>query len=270
MSDTASYIRSLKLAHPLRKSVLRRAIQTLHLRPDGRILDAGCGIGLPALLLAESIGPKGRVTGLDIEPGFIEYAESLVRETGMEDRLTFRQGSVDDLPFEENAFDLVWSTDCVGYAPLNTPLILAEIRRVLAPGGRVALLFWSSQKILPGFPDLEARISATTRGILPFTKDRPPYAHPLRLLGRIQEAGFVDTTASTFSGDAHAPLTDEIREALLDLFAMLWTGIESEISLEDQKLLKRLIDPTSTDFILDLPDYYGFFTYSMFTGTAPE
>jgi len=61
MTETATYIQRLLESNPLREPTLRLAIQTLHL-PQGSIgLDAGCGIGLQALLLAEEIGPAGHV-----------------------------------------------------------------------------------------------------------------------------------------------------------------------------------------------------------------
>jgi ubiquinone/menaquinone biosynthesis C-methylase UbiE len=76
-------------------------------------LDAGCGIGLQAMLLAAAIGPAGHVTGLDLAAAFLRYAEELVRESGLSGRISFQQGDVSRLPFDDNAFDWVWSADCV-------------------------------------------------------------------------------------------------------------------------------------------------------------
>jgi demethylmenaquinone methyltransferase/2-methoxy-6-polyprenyl-1,4-benzoquinol methylase len=77
-------------------------------------------------------------------------------------------------------------------------------------------------------------------------------------------------TAQTFVGDAHAPLTDDLRRALQALFQMRWPGVESELSQEDWAEYQRLCLPESPDFILDHPDYYAFFTYSMFHGKVAE
>ena len=76
--------------------------------------------------------------------------------------------------------------------------------------------------------------------------------------------------AHTFAGDACAPLSDDIRKALVSLFSMRWDGAESELSKEDLEDYKRLCSPGSPDYILDNPDYYGFFTYSMFTGNVSQ
>jgi demethylmenaquinone methyltransferase/2-methoxy-6-polyprenyl-1,4-benzoquinol methylase len=63
--DNDYYIHMLSVFHPLRESILRSALEVLQLPSGSRGLDAGCGIGLPALLLAEAVGPTGHVTGLD-------------------------------------------------------------------------------------------------------------------------------------------------------------------------------------------------------------
>jgi demethylmenaquinone methyltransferase/2-methoxy-6-polyprenyl-1,4-benzoquinol methylase len=76
--------------------------------------------------------------------------------------------------------------------------------------------------------------------------------------------------AQTFVGDAHAPLTDELRSALEELFKMRWPGVESELTPEYRKEYQRLCVPESPDFILNLPDYYAFFTYSMFHGKVTK
>jgi hypothetical protein len=139
---------------------------------------------------------------------------------------------------------------------------------VVRPGGSVAVLLWSSQQLLPGYPLLEARLNATTAGIAPFFKGNDPRRHHFRALGWFREAGLKEPTVQTFVGEAQAPLRDEMRTALTSLFAMRWGDPQSELTPEDWTRYERLCDPTSPDCILDLPDYYAFFTYSMFRGTV--
>lgn len=59
MGDAGTYLRKLLVTHPLREALLRSVIRTLQLPSGSRGLDAGCGIGLPAVLLAEAVGPSG-------------------------------------------------------------------------------------------------------------------------------------------------------------------------------------------------------------------
>jgi hypothetical protein len=157
--------------------------------------------------------------------------------------------------------------DCVGYSAFLEPLpVLLELARVVKAGGSVAILAWSSEVLLPGYPLLEARLSATAAGIAPFVVGKRPELHFTRALGWFREAGLVETSVRTLAGGAHAPLSDGLREALGALFEMRWPDVESELAEEDRLAFQRLCQPGSPEFILDHPDYYAFFTYSMFCG----
>ena len=268
--DMDAYAQQLAVSNPLSEAVTPSAIQALQLPPGSRGLDAGCGIGLQALSLAEAVGPAGHVTGLDLSPQFLVHAREIAEEAGLSERISFQQGDVSRLPFDDDTFDWVWSANCVGYPPAEPLPLLRELTRVAKPGGSVAILAWSSQQLLPGYPLLEARLNATSSGIAPFIKGKRPELHFLRALGWFREAGLEEPTARTFVGDAHAPLSDDMRSALMSLLDMRWPGVQSELTPEDWAEFQRLCQPESPDFILDLPDYYAFFTYSMFRGKVAK
>lgn len=270
MTDIDTYIQKLLKSNPLREPLLRSVIQVLRLRKGSRGLDAGCGIGLPTLLLAEAIGPTGHVTGLDLSAAFLRYAEDLVKESGFSGRISFQEGDVGNLPFDNGAFDWVWSVDCVGYPVGDLLPLLRELARVVNPGGIVAILAWSSQCLLPGYPLLEARLNANCSGITPYVTGKRPESHFLRALRAFGEAGLKETEGRTFVGDVQAPLSDDIRGALVSVFEMLWGERQPQVSQEDWAEYRRLCRPESPEFILNLPDYYAFFTYSMFRGKVPE
>jgi demethylmenaquinone methyltransferase/2-methoxy-6-polyprenyl-1,4-benzoquinol methylase len=61
-------------------------------------------------------------------------------------------------------------------------------------------------------------------------------------------------------------LSDEVRAALIALFDMRWVDVEDELSEDDAEEYRRLLRPESPDFILNLEDYYAFFTYTLFSG----
>ena len=93
-----------------------------------------------------------------------------------------------------------------------------------------------------------------------------PELHFLRALGWFRDAGLEESTAHTFVGTVHAPLSGDIRSALTMTFQMLWGEAQSELTPGDRAEYQRLCQPESPEFILNLPDYYAFFTYSMFRG----
>jgi SAM-dependent methyltransferase len=173
------------------------------------------------------------------------------------------------LPFPDGAFDWLWSADCAGYAPGDPLPLVRELARVVRPGGKVALLAWSSQQLLPGYPPLESRLNATPAGIAPFARGTPPAQHFLRAIGWFGEAGLEHARVRTFVRDVQAPLSPTIRQALLSLFDMRWGTGEHDLSAEDRDLYRRLCAPESPELILDRPDYVAFFTYTMFTGVVP-
>src|SRR6516225_1466199 len=101
-----------------------------------RVLDVGSGLGGPSRYLAWRYGC--RVSGVDLTAEFVRVAEMLTRLTGFVGRVDYRQGDALDLPFESESFDVVWSQN----AAMNIAdrdRLYHEMRRVLKPGGKLAL-----------------------------------------------------------------------------------------------------------------------------------
>jgi len=264
--DTNKYIQQMEVTSPLMDIPVQSAIKALQLSSGSRGLDAGCGIGLHVPFFADIVGPAGHVTGLDICPKFLMRASEITQKAGLSQRVAFQEGDVRKLPFNDNTFDWAWSANCVGYGLIEPEPSLRELARVVKPLGTVAILSWSSEQLLPGYPLLEARLRATSSGIAPFIKDKNPKLHFLRALGWFHALGLKEPTAQTFAGSAHAPLSNDIREALSALIEMRWPNVQRELTPEDWAQYQRLCQPESPDYILNSPDYYAFFTYSMFHG----
>ncbi len=103
------------------------------IEPSTRVLDLGCGIGGPARYLAATFGSQ--VNGVDLSPAFIDAAAYLAERCGLSDRAAFQTGDALHLPFLDAAFDAVFLQH-VAMNIEDRAALYAQVRRVLAPGGR--------------------------------------------------------------------------------------------------------------------------------------
>jgi len=266
---TDDYAWKLYESDPLRRSYILAAIACLRLPEGSRGLDAGCGIGLQTMLLADAVGPRGHVTGLDISRTFLDLGRAIASKAGYAQRTDFNEGDIYGLPFSDKTFDWIWSADCAGYQTNRPQELIKELARVVKPGGIVSIMVWSSQLLLPGYPLLEARLNATASGVAPFTRGMSPDKHCMRALGWFESAGLEQSTAHSLMGEFQAPLQEEVRTALLALIEMRWPNVKQDLTTEDWELFQRLCDPASPDFVLDVPGYYAFFTETIFYGRVP-
>ena len=145
-----------RVFHALRQTAFRSAIQQLQLPPGSQGLDAGCGPGFQTMMLAEAVGPGGHVTGIDLSSEALAHAEAMTRSAGLSNQTSFRKADLRALPVDDDSLAWAWSADCIGYAPMDPLPLLKELSRVVKPGGVVAILAWSHETLLPGYPKLEA------------------------------------------------------------------------------------------------------------------
>ena len=248
--------------------VLRRALAALDLAPGSRGVDLGCGNGGVTQLMASAVAPGGHVLGLDLRADLVDLARQAAAASPWAGQLDFKQGDLDHLPQTQGGWDWLLSVDCLGYGFCPTPEQMQTLTQALRPGGKLGYMFWSGQQLLPGYPALEARLGATRAGLAPFAAGREPRAHPSRGLGWLRAAGLERVQGLTLAGTAQAPLTPPLRRALASLLEMRWPGAQEELSPADRDLFARLSWPDSPEYILDLPDYYAFFTYTLIWGLA--
>ena len=114
----------------------RDLAQLAGLRPGTRVLHVGCGIGGPARTLAVEYGCH--VTGIDITESYVEAGRMLTERVGLNETVSLQVGNAVDLPFDDGSFDVVWMQH-VGMYVGDKGRLYREARRVLRPGGRLAL-----------------------------------------------------------------------------------------------------------------------------------
>ncbi len=105
------------------------------LKDGDRLLDCGCGVGGPALDVAEAY-PGVTVHGLTISPEQVRLARGLANDRGLADRVTFQVADYHELPFPDTSFDLVWYLESAEYSWAPDTLF-SEAFRLLRPGGRL-------------------------------------------------------------------------------------------------------------------------------------
>lgn len=120
--------RAFGVGHPVRHAGLRAG---------DVVLDVGCGAGIDALLAARRVAPTGRVLALDMTPAMVERARANARAAGF-DHVEAREGVMEALPFPDACVDAVIANGVLNLST-RTSRSLAEMHRVLRPGGRVAL-----------------------------------------------------------------------------------------------------------------------------------
>jgi len=144
---------------------------------ESRVVDAGCGVGGSSRYLAHTYGC--RIEAIDLTPEYVEAAERLNELCGLGDRITVRQGSVTDLPYEDQSADIVWCQN-VSMNVEDKPAMFAEAYRVLSPGGRYTISHAAQGPAgEPHYP-------------LPWAME-PSYSHlgtPEQVLGWLEDAGF--------------------------------------------------------------------------------
>lgn len=133
-----------------------RLTHALDIRRGHRVLDIGSGNGIFASELCRIVGPEGQVIGADPAAGMIAMARTIAPQA------TFVEAGATDLPFPDASFDRVTAAQVLCFVP-DLGAALAELFRVLTPGGRAALLDtdWSSCVWHSEDPDLTARILAS-------------------------------------------------------------------------------------------------------------
>jgi len=102
------------------------------LTPGTHVLDVGGGLGGPARTLAIEFGC--RVTVIDLAESYVEAGRLLTGLMGLDDRITFHVGDALELPFEDGAFDAVWTQNS-GMNVADKEGLYAGFHRVIAPGG---------------------------------------------------------------------------------------------------------------------------------------
>ena len=119
-------------------SAVGSIIAAAEIQPGERVLEVGCGTGVLCRWVARQTGHRNPVAGMDVNRYFLREAAEIARREGMGDVVEFHEGSAEELPFDDNSMDVVFSSTVI--QRVNADRMLPELVRVAKPGGRIAVL----------------------------------------------------------------------------------------------------------------------------------
>ena len=108
-----------------------------NLLPGEQVVDIGSGAGIDSLIASKMVGADGRVIGVDMTPAMLEKARQAASEMAA-GNVGFKEGYIEHLPINDNWADVVISNGVFNLSPDKTA-VLAEMYRVLKPGGRLQI-----------------------------------------------------------------------------------------------------------------------------------
>jgi ubiquinone/menaquinone biosynthesis C-methylase UbiE len=147
-------------------AIAARVVECAQLGPEERVLDVGSGTGVVTFKAAARVAAKGKIVGIDLSDGMLRKAREKSAHSGSGGLVSFLKMDAEALVFPDGAFDCVLSLYALRHFP-RPEAALAEMRRVLRPGGRVVVAVGSGPRLLSrhGLAAAYRRIRSVMRGL---------------------------------------------------------------------------------------------------------
>jgi len=226
----------------------RIVLEALAPGQGARVLDIGSGPGLMAAELAAAVGPDGRVDGIDVSDSMLAIANEQQR-TGTSAPITFTAAAATDLPFADESFDVVVSTQVYEYVS-DIPLALAQARRVLRPGGRIVILDTDWDSIVWRSRDrgrMQRVLSAWEEHLV------DPYLPPA-LPGALARARFADVRCEVVPMFNVGYQVETFSAGLLEMIAGFVAG-RGEVTVEEAAAWAQDLRTLGEDYFFSLNRY---------------
>jgi SAM-dependent methyltransferase len=173
---------------PTYRAMFRTLIDFIAPLPGEAILEIGCGAGSLVRLLARWLGSANPITAADVNPFLLQEAAQLAAAEGLAGAIGFIEGNAEALPFEDEAFDCVYSVTV--FEECDAERAITEAMRVVRPGGRVGLVVRALD--MPQWWNLTLPETVLRKVEAPPHSIAPAGVADRSLYRRMREAGFVD------------------------------------------------------------------------------
>jgi demethylmenaquinone methyltransferase/2-methoxy-6-polyprenyl-1,4-benzoquinol methylase len=145
-SEREAYYNKIAMVYDLLAENSERAMREAGLvklaaTPGERILEIGFGTGHCLVDLAKSVGPTGKVFGIDISENMVSIARELMEKSQIADRVEAQRADAEALPYSENSMDAIFMSFTLElFDTPEIPGVLAQCKRILRPGGRIVVV----------------------------------------------------------------------------------------------------------------------------------
>jgi len=227
-----------------------RALDSLVVVRGARVLDVACGTGIFARMAAHVVGPAGTVVGIDPSPTAVETA----RRIDVTSIVEWRSLAGARLPFEDESFDVVVCQHAL-HRFKDPGAVLEEMRRVLAPRGRLGLMTWGPIEENPAFAaELDAIVKSglDQSGVIEVLLDAFALHRPEDLRQLVHEAGFADVSCRTVRMLAALPSVSQWVRVYPSLppLSQAWRQCTQEARIQFLARVTELLRPFEHDGVL--------------------
>ncbi len=230
------------LVGPLFRPWAEDLVRRMGLAPGNRLLDVACGTGIVARLAKEQIGHSGRVVGIDASPPMLAIARA--QDTDID----WREGNAVNLPVEDGeTFDVVACQQGLQFFP-DKRAAAREMRRVLAPLGRLAAATWRPVEESPFLRDLH-RVAEKHLGTV--LDRRHGFGDASALGSLFADAGFHDVRVDTLSKTIR--FADGIVFVRLNTMALVGMSAASAAMSDEER--GRAVEAIASESVAVLASY---------------
>jgi ubiquinone/menaquinone biosynthesis C-methylase UbiE len=246
------YAETMAAFHRAFATELRAMLADVWTPGANRVLDLACGDGCYSVWLAELAGAVAQVYSVDVDREWLHLARQTA-ERGEADHQRPIEANALRLPFADNSLDFVWCAQSL-YSLHDHDRVLAEVRRTLRPGGRVALLENDSlhQLLLPWDAELELKVRTAELAAIRRRSRRPEKFYVGReLRRRLADAGFHDCHKRTYASNREGPLQGDVRAFVEGYLRSLRSWAKDDLPPADLKAFDELLKRGKNNCWLD-------------------